>query len=295
MPTLRAVLRLTRIEHSAMLAIAVIAAELIAGFLPSIGVFLLSLATPVLISMGAFAINDYFDIEVDKANKKKRPLVTGEITPMQAVGIATICMVLGVAASVPINIAAFSIALAFALLSVLYAYKLKELLFWGNAYIALAMVIPFIFGNYVVSSTIKSSILLVSLMVFLAGLAREIHGTIRDYYGDVYIRNAHTIPKALGIKNSAVIALALYVVAILISIVLAMYVAPFRYNIVFIPLVAITDILLAYTGIGYIKVIASSQKQRDLFYDKTRNISLAALTIAIIAILLAGALPWLAF
>ncbi|HUB92789.1 MAG TPA: UbiA family prenyltransferase, partial [Candidatus Saccharimonadales bacterium] len=69
----KAVLKLTRIEHSIMLVIAVLAAELIAKGLPSLPILVLSLIAPVFISMAAFAINDYFDLKVDKINKKMRP------------------------------------------------------------------------------------------------------------------------------------------------------------------------------------------------------------------------------
>ena len=76
MASLSAVLKLTRIEHSVMLAIAVVAAELISGVLPSPGIFVLALIPPIFVSMGAFAVNDYFDIKVDRFNKRyDRPLV----------------------------------------------------------------------------------------------------------------------------------------------------------------------------------------------------------------------------
>ena len=66
-----------------MLVIAVVAAELLAGGLPATGVLALSLITPIFVSMGSFAINDYFDIGVDRLNRKKnRPLVSGALTPV---------------------------------------------------------------------------------------------------------------------------------------------------------------------------------------------------------------------
>ena len=276
--------RLMRIEHSLMLVIAVIAAELIVKGMPNLPTLILSLITPVFVSMGSFAVNDYFDIEVDKANKKDRPLVIGTVTPKQALYATAITMIIGVAASIPINLYAFLIALAFALLSIAYAYKLKELLFWGNAYVAFAMVIPFIYGSLVVSNNMPYSIMVISIMIFLAGLAREIHGTIRDYQGDIAMRNAHTIPKAIGIKAAANVALLLYLIAVGISIYLALAVKPFKLNALFIVLVAITDALLIYVAIGYLK-------EDKRFYDKARNLSLVAMAIALLAVLASAALP----
>ena len=277
------ILKLTRIEHSAMLVIAVVAAELVtAGRLPGLGVFALSMITPIFISMGAFAINDYFDIKVDRENKKNRPLVRGTLTSAEALWISLLCIAIGVAASLFINIYCFFIALFFGAMSLLYSYRLKELLFWGNAYIALSMVIPFVFGDYVMDTMLSAGIVLVSIMIFASGLAREIHGTIRDYRGDTKVRNAITVPKVIGLKGAALFSLVLYLCAVAISVYLFFYVLPFAFNPIYALLVGITDILLVYVGIGYVAVM----KQR--FYDSTRNISLAAMGLALIALLLAA-------
>ncbi|MGI0141354.1 MAG: UbiA family prenyltransferase [Candidatus Micrarchaeales archaeon] len=277
------IFKLTRIEHSLLLVIAVLAAELIVGGgLPSTNVLALSLITPIFISMGAFAINDYFDIKVDRANKKDRPLVKGTLKPSDALYISIATILIGIAASYFINFYCFVIAIFFGAMSLLYSYKLKETLFWGNAYIAFSMVIPFIYGNYVVSANLAESIVIVSVIIFASGLAREIHGTIRDYKGDTKIRNAITIPKVLGIAASSAISLVLYLFAVLLSIYLFFYVHPFMLNPVYGVLVGITDIMLLYVGMGYIV------KNKQKFYDKTRNISLAAMGIALIAFLLSS-------
>jgi len=277
-----AVLRLTRIEHSLMLVVAVVAAELLAGGLPAPQILTLSLITPIFVSMGSFAINDYFDIEVDRLNgKRRRPLVSGALTPMEALYVAGISFAVGVGASA-FSVPAFAIALAFALLAALYACRLKEVLLAGNAYIALSMVIPFIYGSYVESGTLAPAILPVCAMVFLSGLAREIHGTVRDYSGDVKVRNARTLPKAVGIRRAAEVALALYLVAIALSAYLFACVPPFQWNIVYGGMILISDALLVYVSVGHL--IFKSRK----FYGKMRNVSLVAMALAILSILIAS-------
>lgn len=85
-----AFIRLTRIEHGFMLVVAVLIGEIVAlrGFPPA-GIALLSILPPFLIEIGSFAINDYFDIESDRKNKKSdRPLVTGELSPAFAIGLS---------------------------------------------------------------------------------------------------------------------------------------------------------------------------------------------------------------
>jgi 4-hydroxybenzoate polyprenyltransferase len=277
-----AILKLTRVEHSLMLVIAVLAAELIAKGLPNYFLLAMSIITPVFISMASFAINDYFDIEVDKVNKKnKRPLVNGSLKPRDAIIVTAITLIIGIGASFFINLYCFAIALIFGLLALLYAYKLKEKLLWGNAYIAFSMAIPFIFGNYVVANKLNEGILLITALIFFSGLAREIHGTIRDLKGDMMMRNATTLPKVIGAKKSAIVALTFYLVAIGISVYLFMALTPFKYNILYLALIIITDFILLYISIGYIN------KRNESFYDFARNASLIAMSLALLAFLLA--------
>ncbi len=286
MSKLGAILRLTRIEHSLMLVIAVVAAELMAGGIPTPQVFALSLVTPILISMAAFAINDYYDIAVDRANKKERPLVTGELSRCDALVITYACLAIGILASVFINVYALVIATVFGGLALLYSYRLKELLFWGNAYIAFSMAIPFIYGSYVESQGMGAAVILVALMIFLGGIAREIHGTIRDLKGDTIARNVRSFAKVFGVRSSALIALVLYLVAIAISIFLFVAIMPFRLNATYLVLILITDVMLAWLGMMHIYM------RGRLFYSFSRNLSLAAMTLALVTMLLAQLLPF---
>jgi 4-hydroxybenzoate polyprenyltransferase len=278
-----AVLRLTRIEHSAMLVVAVIAAELLAGSLPTAQVLILSLITPIFISMASFAVNDYFDVKVDRLNMKNRPLVTQELRPIDAVYVAVACFAVGITASALINTYTFVIAALFAGLAVLYSYKLKEVFLLGNAYIALTMVIPFVFGNYVVSESLVWAIVPISVMVFMSGLAREIHGTIRDYGGDVKVRKVRTLPRVIGVHGASVSAFALYAIAIAISGYLFSSVPPFMLNWAYAVPIIVSDLMLLYVGLGYVY----SAKRK--FYEKTRNVSLLAMGLALIAILASAA------
>jgi len=280
-----AVARLTRIEHSIMLVIAVIAAELISGQLPVLPILAASIVTPIFISMGSFAINDYFDVAADKANKRfDRPIVSGAIKRKEAFYIAAACFIIGVAASIFINPAAFIIALVFAVLAIMYSYRLKDMLLIGNIYIAFSMVIPFIYGNYVVSSALSTDIIFVSVIIFLAGLAREIHGMVRDYSGDSAARKTKNLVYHVGIHRASQFAFTLYIEAVLVSIYLFFFYPPFAYNLVYIVPIAVTDAMLCYVAVGHLL-----QKKSKGFFSMSRNVSLAAMALALIAFLAAAA------
>jgi geranylgeranylglycerol-phosphate geranylgeranyltransferase len=280
-------LKLTRAEHSFMLAIAVIAGEIITGKFPNLFIFILALIPPILIGMASFAINDYFDINVDKKNKKNdRPLVSGKISPKSAFNLSLLMFVIGVALSAFINIYAFIISLIFAILAFLYSYKLKEMFLIGNIYIAFAMAIPFIYGDYVVSNALNTNILLISLIILLSGLAREIHGMIRDYKGDVTERHSKNLIFYIGTYKSGIVAANLYLYSIILSIFLFFFKFPFYLNLTYLIPIIIIDITLFYVSIVYLRKNIS-----DPTFIKTRNISLAAMTFAILIYLIAPLFP----
>ncbi len=276
-----AIVRLTRIEHSAMLAIAVIAAEIIAGALPGAPVLVLSLVTPIFISMGAFALNDYFDVEADTVNKIRRPLVVGAMSEKDALAIGMITLLIGVAASALINNLALIVAIIFAFVAIIYSYKLKDTPLIGNVLIALSMAIPFIYGNLVVVNVVLPSIVMIATVVFLSGLAREIHGMIRDHVGDVKARRTKNIVRQLGIKRASYAALVFYIEAIAISIYMFFVTAPFAHNAVYLIPILLVDAALLYVALGYL-----GRPSRE-FFDSARNISLVAMAASILVFITA--------
>ena len=281
MGKIKDVIKLTRIEHSLMLIIAVVAAEMIALGLPGINTLILSIITPVFISMGAFAINDYFDIETDRINRKSNPLLKGNLKPKDALYITAVSMLIGIAASAMINAYCFAIAVIFAALSILYSYRMKNMLLLGNAYIAVSMAIVFIFGAYAVSSSIRPAVVLIIVMIFLSGLAREINGTVRDMEGDVKARKVRTLPVVIGRRAAAAAAFILYMIAIGITLYLFLEVSPFLYNIYYGVLIVISDILVFNSGVVF---LLGDKKG----YKRARNTSLAGMGLALIAILIAS-------
>ncbi len=286
--SIKQILKLTRIEHSIMLIIAVVSSEIIVlKRAPSLSLLLLSLVAPIFISMSAFAINDYFDVETDRANKKDRPIVTGAITQGTALNVSIACLAIGIAGAAFINAEALAIVIVFGVISMLYSYRLKDMFLVGNVAIALSMAIPFIYGNYVVSSTVSSNILLISVLILFAGVAREVHGTIRDYDGDMLVRKTRNIVSAVGRAQASVFAFLLYAVAIGISIYLFFFNPPFMLNAIYLALILVVDALLIYVNAVYIEINITKRKLGNTAkarkYDLMRNIGLGAMALALVA------------
>ncbi|MEM3827306.1 MAG: UbiA family prenyltransferase, partial [Candidatus Micrarchaeaceae archaeon] len=194
-----------------------------------------------------------------------------------ALAVASISFAVGVLASLFINAAAFSIALIFAALAFLYSYRLKDTLLLGNAYIAFSMAIPFIYGDFVVSKMLNPNIAIISTIIFFSGLAREIHGMVRDYKGDSAARHSKNLLAYIGRTSASALSLLLYAIAVALSIFMFFYLRPFAYNLIYLLPILVVDALLLYVSILYFK--ASSVK----FFRLSRNVSLGAMALALLA------------
>jgi geranylgeranylglycerol-phosphate geranylgeranyltransferase len=275
---LKELFRLTRFEHALMLAFAVLIAEIIVlGGIPPLGIVLIfSLLVPIFSEMGSFAMNDYFDIETDRLNKKTdRPLVKGTIAPKFALNFSVICLFLSAALAYSINTPAFVIAFLFNLLAVAYNWKLKDLPLVGNIYIALTMAIPFIFGNFAVSSELSPVTVVLASLGFVAGLAREIVKSVQDMEGDMKARGSKTLPVIIGKRPALWIAVILYLLFIPLSF------APFLLGLPF------TVLALALIGIADLLILFVCHILMKKEFRKARNYSLAAFALGMAGLLLA--------
>ncbi len=290
MKVLKAVWELMRLEHGVMIAIAILIGSIIAlegESLPTIDTFLLTFFTALFLEASTFALNDYFDIDIDKKNKRAdRPLVRGDLQPRTALYLFAILFPLGIVCSYFVNLTCFLIALITAFLAVLYDTKLKKIKVLGNFYIAYVMAIPFIFGGVAVINTsaisfsIHPAIIIVALIAFLAGSGREIMKDVMDFTGDKE-QGVKSFPSYIGIRASNVLAAFFYLVAIALSFV------PFfieNYNIYYLNYYYLVPILLTDT------MLLSTSLQlifkKDVHMKLYRKFTLLALFIGLVGFLL---------
>jgi 4-hydroxybenzoate polyprenyltransferase len=276
---LKELYKLTRFEHAIMLSFAVFLSEIIVlGHVPQFSLIILfSLLVPAFSEMGSFSLNDYFDVETDRLNKKNdRPLVTGTISLNFALYFSLACHLISIILAFFINMNSFLISLVFNFLAVLYNYKLKDLPLIGNIYIALTMGIPFIFGALAISDSVSTLAISLFLLGFVAGLAREIIKSAQDMEGDKKARNSQTLPILIGKQKSIAIACLLYLAFIFLSII------PFQLgisvNLISLSLVGFSDVLIIY-------IIYLLLTNPDSSYKLARNLSLVSFLIGMVGIL----------
>jgi len=216
---LKAVLELTRFEHGILYGLAVFVGVILVTGLQALPLFpaLLGFFTALFIEIGAFALNDYIDLPADKINKRQdRPLVRGELERGTAFTISIIAFIIGNIISIFISPECFIIAAAFSLLSITYNSKLKNYSVIGNVFIGITMALPFIFGA-LVAGAVNDSILVLSSIVFLIGIGREMMKDIEDIKGDK-ATGARTLPIIVGPKKTTYSIAICYLMGVVISI-----------------------------------------------------------------------------
>jgi geranylgeranylglycerol-phosphate geranylgeranyltransferase len=277
---LKAFFRLTRIEHSLFLALAVLVGEIVVtkeiALLPTI----FGVLSVFFIGLGSFALNDFMDYPTDKKNKRKdRPIVNGSISAWAAMVTAKVSFPLGVLFALLVNLNCFWIAVVFSILAVLYSYTLKKLLLLGNMFIAFSMAIPFIFGNYIVSNQISASIQVLASIAFLTGLGREIIKSIQDMAGDKKY-GRWTLPIAVGKTISKYFAALYILIAVVMSPIPFLLLPKFQDNWLYLGPVLVTDVILLWN-------VWSMVRLKEL--ERVRKLTLLALGIGLVGFLL-GAL-----
>ncbi len=289
MKKLKAIWELMRLEHGVMIFLAILIGSLIAlngEKLPEIKNLFLTFFTALFLEASTFALNDYYDLEIDKKNKRKdRPLVRGDLKPNTALILFFVFFPIGIICSYFVNRACFIIALITAVFAILYDAKIKKVKLVGNFYIAYVMAIPFIFGGASVIEgdslffEIHPATYIIALIAFLAGSGREIMKDVMDFEGDRK-SGVKSFPKYIGTRKSNIIAAFFYIAAVALSFLPFMMskFGVYYQNIYYLLLVLITDTMLLATSLH---LIFKKKPHMKLY----RNMSLIAIFIGLIAFL----------
>ena len=194
--------------------ISILLAAFISGGLSHYVAVLSACLSGAFITAAANAINDYFDIEIDKINKPNRPLPSGAVQPKEAVYFTVICAIIGISFSMFINYTALIIASGSAVLLYFYSYKLKRTVLWGNLTVSLATGLAFIYGG--IASASPKHAIIPAMFAFLMHLGREIIKDMEDVNGD-QLNKARTMPVVFGLKISKITATCVFTVLFFVT------------------------------------------------------------------------------
>jgi len=195
--------RLVRAPNCVMASLAAsigwfIAHSLIGG---DLFLFIPLFAVVFLITGAGNALNDFFDVEIDRINQPKRPLPSGAISRRSALYLAAIFFVGGIGVAGLLGSLCFVIAVVNSGLLVVYASHLKRTVLLGNLSIGYLTGSTFLFGGAVFGSDGVGVVLVLFLLATLATISREILKDVLDFEGDS-VRGARTFPIVFGERAS---------------------------------------------------------------------------------------------
>ena len=166
----------------------------------------------------SMAVNDIYDLEVDRINRPERPLPSGRVSVPGASALSLLMLVAGlVCAFLSFIPLAVVIALAYAFLSWLYNTRAKRTGLPGNLIVASSLAIPFVYGGAVSGGSIEGSLLLMmALTAFFSGVGREVVKSMADVEGDAK-REISSIARARGLGFASGVGALFFLLAVLTS------------------------------------------------------------------------------
>ncbi|MDH5624455.1 MAG: geranylgeranylglycerol-phosphate geranylgeranyltransferase [Candidatus Bathyarchaeota archaeon] len=265
-------LRIIRPLNCLMMGFAVIVgASLVSALNFSINL-LLGFVTSSTLTGASMAINDYYDREIDAINEPNRPIPSGTISPKEALSFAAVLSLVGFAAALMTNISCLIVAVITWMIFVTYTTKGKRTGLPGNLLVSTCVVIPFIYGGFVVEN-LELSVILFAAMAFLSNTGREIAKGIVDVEGDKF-QNIRTIALLFGERTAAVLSSILSVLAVSLS------PLPWLWGLVsdwFLPFVILTDIGLIVSSISLLRNYSRKNARR------AKNLNLVWFTTGLVA------------
>ncbi len=259
-----------------------------------IGIVLGYFAT-FLIAVGGYAINDVFDIEIDKINAPHRPLPSGLMTIGQAKGFSIVLFMIGVVTPLLniyenffINLQASFIALVGGVLLYLYAIYFKRSGFTGNIMIGLLTAIPFIYGGFLTRSF--ETMIFPALFSFLLIVGREVIKDIEDVHGD-QIKDVQSIALKYGVKPARNLGFLILLLLIIVD-PLPIFILGYYINPVFILIIFIIDVIIIYCG-----YLCFNRSEEEIIKNSTpsKKMLKGCITLGVVGFLIEGVMKLLSF
>lgn len=181
---------------------------LVAGFIASKN-FEVSLALFSAAIAGAFAsaagnaINDYYDVEIDKINRPERMIPANKISREAALKIYFLFLFNSLLPALMLPVKAALILISSSYIIFMYSFRLKKIALFGNVVVAFMTGFAFIFGA-AAAGNIKAGII-PAVFAFLINFMREIVKDMEDIEGD-YKSLVKTYPQIYGFREAKLLA-----------------------------------------------------------------------------------------
>jgi len=122
-----------------------------------------------LVASAIYILNDYQDIEEDKAHPKKkyRPLASGVISKNTALIVMIVLFVVGVSLMALLSVKAFWILTSYIVLNIAYSFHLKHIAILDIIIIAIGFVLRIFVGSVVTTTSLSMWIVIMTFLLTL--------------------------------------------------------------------------------------------------------------------------------
>jgi len=259
---LGAFVRLMRPVNCLMMSFAVIVGAALAGENVFSGAFLVPLSYGFLVGFfltgGSMVLNDVIDREIDAVNEPNRPIPSGAVSVRQALIFVAVLGVLGFGFAFASNLECFLIAVVAWLVLVAYVTFGKRVGFFGNLLVSVCVVVPLVYGSFVVGRSFGGAGFAFVVIAFLSNTGREITKGIVDVEGDKKA-GVRTVAVSFGARFAAVVAVVFFVCAVVLS------VLPWKLGLVsfwFVPFVLVCDLGLLASSVLLLRDFSRENARR---------------------------------
>ncbi|MCU0453048.1 MAG: geranylgeranylglycerol-phosphate geranylgeranyltransferase [Bacteroidetes bacterium] len=222
----------------------VVAAVLAGGDEGDVVPIVLAAFAGIAVAAGANAINDRFDVEIDRVNRPDRPIPRGELTTDDAFRVWFACSLLAGTFGALVGLLPFAIVMGAVVVLYFYSRDLKATPLIGNLVVGGMTGMAFIYGAAAVGPVERG--LIPALFAFLVNVARELVKDIEDREGDA-LSAAATLPVRYGVRPARILTSASLLILIAVTMVVASHE---MYRDPFLPIVLVADALMAFVAVA---------------------------------------------
>jgi 4-hydroxybenzoate polyprenyltransferase len=254
--------------------------------------FALLVFSTILIAAAGYAINDYFDIRIDRINKPDKIIVGRLVSRRKAMSLHTvlniIAIILGFYISYKVgNIKFGAINIVISMLLWMYAMKYKAYMLVGNIIVsfatAMTIIVVWLFENYALWGSGQFvhvclhilNFLLWSYVIFAFGtsLIREIIKNLEDVIGDRKC-GCSTMPVVIGERNTR-ITLAVLAAVLMAALIYISYYFAFAMHWVYISCYLILVVIIPFLFLIYMILTSRNKDDYSFLSNLTKFIMVA--------------------
>lgn len=205
---------ITRPHNLVVAALAILTGWALAGGGPPGWSLAWAVLAGILVAAAGNVVNDYYDADIDRINKPRRPIPSGRMSRRESRRYSLLLALLSIAAAAAAGIPMLCMVLSWNVALYSYSARLKSRFLLGNLAVSVVCSSGFVAGAWTAGR--PGAAVVPTLLAFLLLMGREIVKDVEDLPGDRAC-GATTLARRLGEKRALRVALVFFVLFALLG------------------------------------------------------------------------------